>query len=83
MDGRIMRNFVIKLTGDLIRDTQLLARKRSTYLRDFVLRVTVHKAQGPHKKGINVLDRTLAVETRTHQQVKADLASFEGGEVAF
>lgn len=82
LDGRMLQTFRIELTGDLIMDAQLMARRRSTYLRDFVTRVGGF--HGPHRKGINAVDRGLAVVFRSRSQAAADLASSPSGEgVAF
>lgn len=77
MDGRILRTLRIELTGNPAHDAQLLARKRSTYLRDFIRRDPAFR--GPHKKGINVLDRGLAVEYRDYRRTVEDLATFGNG----
>jgi prepilin-type N-terminal cleavage/methylation domain-containing protein len=77
MDGRMLRTLRVVLTGNVIENAQLLAQKRSTYLRDLVRREPTFK--GPHLGGINVLDRGLAVEFRTRDRAAEDLASFGSG----
>lgn len=76
MDGRMLKTFRVELIGDPIKDSQSKARGRSTYLRDFISRDP--NFHGPHKKGINVLDRRLAVEYRSHTAAVTDLSSIGG-----
>ncbi len=80
MDGRMLKTFTVQMTDDPIKNAQQLAMKRSTYLRDFVRRDP--QFRGPHKGGMNVLNRRLDVEYRNRQKVIEDLASFGEG-VAF
>jgi prepilin-type N-terminal cleavage/methylation domain-containing protein len=80
LDGRILRTLTIKYTGNPIIDAQLRSRKESTYLRDLVTRPG--GLHGPHRRGVNVLDRGLAVEFRDERWVIEYLAGFGTG-VAF
>jgi prepilin-type N-terminal cleavage/methylation domain-containing protein len=77
MDGRMLRSLKTKLTGNAIENAQALSRKRGTFLRDFVRRDP--RFRGPHRGGVNVLDRTLAVEFRDRQTTINDLATFGSG----
>lgn len=80
LDGRVFNPGVIKYTGNPIVDAQLRAREQSTFLRDFVTpRPVLH---GPHRQGINVLDRRLAVQFRNQKFVADYLGGFGTG-VAF
>lgn len=73
LDGRILRDPRMKLTGNPILDVQQEAMMRGTYLRDLVERdgATI---MGPHKGGINVINRRLQVEYRNHKVTAEDLA---------
>lgn len=77
LDGRMYRRLKVELTGNPIEDAQLLARKRSTFLRDMITRRGGFR--GPHKKGINVLDRTLAVDFFSEEKTTTWLGTFGGG----
>lgn len=77
MDGRILRKLVIQYTGDPIIDAQLKSRKQSTYLRDLVLRGT--RVRGPHRNGVNVIDRRMAVEFRSQEWIYDYLVGYGQG----
>ncbi len=77
LDGRMYRRLKIKLTGNPVEDAQLLARKRSTFLRDMISRRGGF--HGPHKRGINVMDRTLAVDFFSEEKTVTWLGTFGGG----
>lgn len=78
LDGRMFRSLRHTSTGNLVRDSQLMAFHRSTFLRDMVKRTPI-TLEGPHRKGINVLDRRLDVVYRSHQKVVEDLNEFGTG----
>ena len=77
MDGRMYKRLRVELTGNPVEDAQLLARKRSTFMRDMVTRRGGFR--GPHRGGINVLDRTLAVDYFDGEKTKTWLGTFGGG----
>jgi len=78
LDGRMLKRIRHERTGNPIKDAQLSAFERSTYLRDMVKR-TNRTLEGPHNRGINVLDRRLHVTYRSHKTAVEDLASFGSG----
>jgi prepilin-type N-terminal cleavage/methylation domain-containing protein len=74
MDGRMYKRQKLELTGDPLRDSEQLAYMRGTFIRDLV--DTDHERQppvGPHRGGINVLNRDLQVEFRNQQTINEDL----------
>ena len=80
MDGRMLRHLRIDLTGNPLVDAQRLVRKRGTYLRDLV-EWEGNKILGPHRGGINVINRALQVEYRDKKTANTDLApSYAGVE---
>ena len=87
MDGRVLWDFRMELHAhptsaqQIIENAMEYAKSRSTYLRDMVEQRTTDDAPviGPHRGGIQVLNRTLQVEYRRHEQVVKDLAPNEGG----
>lgn len=75
LDGRILWNFRMDLTGDPIHDAQQYAYSRGMYLRDLLeMRTAGGPIRGPHKGGIMLLNRDLQVEFRDHETVVKDLA---------
>lgn len=72
MDGRILRQLRIELTGNPVTDTLKLVQKRGTYVRDFV-QIDGEDVVGPHFGGINVINRELQVEFRTQKTAQEDL----------
>ncbi|NOT00119.1 MAG: prepilin-type N-terminal cleavage/methylation domain-containing protein [Phycisphaerales bacterium] len=78
LDGRMFKTLGNRLTGNVVRDSQLMAFHRSTFLRDMVKRTPI-TLEGPHRKGINVLDRRLNVQYRSHAEVVEDLNAFGTG----
>jgi type II secretory pathway pseudopilin PulG len=78
LDGRPMHELRIQFTGDPLRDAELIARTRGTYVRDLVLREGI-QVVGPHAGGINVINRDFGVEYRNRQTIQDDLAPNGGG----
>lgn len=81
LDGRRLKFFQANYTGNPIRDSQMYAYTRTTFLRDFV-KVGANRVVGPHAGGINVLDRNLKVEYRNARTTNQDLAP-QGSTVRF
>ncbi len=73
LDGRMLKKFRMELTGNPANDAQQAAILRGTYLRD-LLTWEGQNVAGPHKGGINVLNRDLQVEWRDQPTVQEDLA---------
>jgi len=77
LDGRTYKRWVTKYTGNPITDSQLWSREQAVYLRDFVTQEG--GLHGPHRRGMNVLDRTMAVEFRDHKALADYLGGFGTG----
>ncbi|MGE0480777.1 MAG: prepilin-type N-terminal cleavage/methylation domain-containing protein [Phycisphaerae bacterium] len=73
LDGRMLKNFRMQLTGDPIRDAMEESFAQGVYMRDLIRR-EADSAIGPHKGGINVINRTLQVEKREQKLVTEQLA---------
>lgn len=73
LDGRMLKNFRMNLTGDPINDAMEESFSRGVYMRDFVQREG-NLLLGPHKGGINVINRQLQVEFRDQKKTNEDLA---------
>lgn len=73
MDGRMMRRLRIEMTGNAAVDAQRQMYKRGTYLRDLV-QWENGRIVGPHRGGVNVLNRDLQVEFRDQDTANNDLA---------
>jgi prepilin-type N-terminal cleavage/methylation domain-containing protein len=87
MDGRIFKTEVLRLTGDPLRDILIQAARRGTFLRDLV-EVTIKsdgskETAGPHKSGINVLNKEFKVEFRDQKTMNADLVPNDDEGVRF
>jgi len=78
LDGRPLKALKVQLTGNPIIDAQLHVQAAGAFVRDLVRR-DGDDAIGPHKQGINRLNRNLEVEYRTHDQMVEDLAPNGGG----
>jgi len=86
LDGRMYRRpKPARQTGgdmaSIIRFSQELQSLRGTFIRDMV-KVTRNRVVGPHKRGNNVINRTLDVEYRGEYEINEDLAPF-GNTVKF
>ncbi len=73
LDGRMLKKFRMELTGNVVNDAQQAAILRGTYLRD-LLTWEGRNLIGPHKGGMNVLNRDLQVEWRDQATIQEDLA---------
>ncbi len=73
MDGRVLKKFKMKLDGDPMNDGQQEAISRGTFLRDLV-KSEGDVLVGPHRSGINVINRDMQVEFRDQEQMHKDLA---------
>ncbi|MEW6250944.1 MAG: type II secretion system protein [Planctomycetota bacterium] len=82
MDGRMFRRLRLELTGDPLRDAQQAALRRTTHVRDLVL-WSNGRLVGPHRGGINVLNRDMEVEFRDQRTTNADLAPAYSAGVKF
>lgn len=83
LDGRMMWDFRLELTGDAVRDAQILTYPRATYVRDLVaFRQPDQPVIGPHRGGTMVINRRLEVEFRDQKTTTEDLAP-EGQGVQF
>ena len=81
LDGRQLKFFRAEYTDDPMRNAQVYAYTRTTYLRDFV-KVQGPRIAGPHAGGINVVNRQLQVEYRDPRTTEADL-NRQGSAVRF
>jgi prepilin-type N-terminal cleavage/methylation domain-containing protein len=86
MDGRVLKDLRLdwvtdpKTPADFIKIGQNESILRGTYLRDLVaLRDDKEPVVGPHRGGIQVLDRKLQVRFRGHKAATEDLAPSGGG----
>lgn len=73
MDGRMLKKHKVALTGDPVRDAQAMATLRGTFLRDLVLAEN-GQVIGPHRGGINVINRDFQIEFRDQKTAQEDLA---------
>ncbi len=73
LDGRLLKKLRLELTGDPIEDAQRAALLRGTYIRDLVM-WEGQRIYGPHRDGMNVLNRDLQVEFRGRKTIEEDLA---------
>lgn len=73
LDGRMLRQFRMALTGDPIRDAMEESFARAVAVRDMILREG-DSIRGPHRGGVFVLDRALEVRFRDATETQADLA---------
>ncbi|MFO0839019.1 MAG: prepilin-type N-terminal cleavage/methylation domain-containing protein [Phycisphaerae bacterium] len=73
LDGRILWKIRPDLTGNAIQDTMNLLPLRGTYIRDLVEHVN-GEVFGPHRGGIQVINRDLQFEFRDHKTTNDDLA---------
>ncbi len=73
LDGRMLADLKPDLTGNPIVDTQNLLPLRGTYLRDMITRAD-GVLIGPHRGGIQVINRSLNIEFRTQKITEDDLA---------
>jgi len=73
LDGRMLKKFRMELNGNPVNDAQQAAILRGTYLRD-LLTWEGQTLVGPHKAGMNVLNRDLQVEWRDQATLQEDLA---------
>lgn len=78
LDGRRLRKFAPRPTGNVVLDAQNYAAQRGTYVRDFVLREG-NVVRGPHTGGIVALDRDLNTVFRSYRTIQDDLSSANGG----
>ncbi len=74
LDGRRFEPFDFTATHDPIALANQVAIERSTYVRDLVQREPGGELRGPHRDGINVINRNLEVEFRDHAATNQDLA---------
>ncbi len=83
LDGRMFRTEVLRLTGDPMRDILIQVALRGTFLRDLVEVSSKSDgskdAVGPHRKGINVINKEFKVEFRDQKTMAADLVP--GGDI--
>ena len=80
MDGRIYRRpKPAKQAGaslsSIIRFSQELQSLKGTFVRDLV-KAKNNRVIGPHKRGNNVINKTLDVEYRNEEEINDDLAPF-------
>ena len=73
LDGRQMNEMRYRSTGNIISDAQTFGASRGTYVRDMVRREG-HIVIGPHRRGINVVNREFGVEFRDFKTIQQDLA---------
>lgn len=78
LDGRPMKELQIKFSGDPVTDAQLISRSRGTYLRDMIRREN-DDVVGPHRSGINVINRRFEVEFRDRKSASEDLGEYGAG----
>jgi len=78
LDGRRLKRFRLRSTGDAIRDSQQYSMWRGTFARDLV-RTGGGPTFGPHKGGINALNRNLEAQYRDRETATRDLALYGGG----
>lgn len=78
MDGRVYRRPLLKSSGNRIADAINAATRRGTFLRDMV-RKAGPKVIGPHRGGVNVINKWMDVEHRDQKQTNEDLAPFGQG----
>ncbi|MBK8914005.1 MAG: DUF1559 domain-containing protein [Phycisphaerales bacterium] len=73
LDGRMLRQFRMTLTGDPIRDAMEEVFARAVAVRDMILREG-GMIRGPHRGGVFVLDRGLEVRYRSAAETQSDLS---------
>lgn len=80
LDGRMLCKLKLELTGNPAEDAQRIVIMRGTYVRDLIV-WEGSQVIGPHRGGINVLNRDLQVEFRNAQTTNEDLApNFTGSK---
>ena len=72
LDGRMFKQLKLELTGNPIEDSERLVIMRGTFVRDLVVK-DGGQLFGPHKGGINVINRDLQVEFRDQTTTNEDL----------
>jgi prepilin-type N-terminal cleavage/methylation domain-containing protein len=81
LDGRMLAKLQIEWVNspstpqEFIQNSIMIAKQRGTYVRDLLrMRQAGEPVVGPHRGGINVLDRDLQVKLRSAEQAYEDLA---------
>ncbi len=74
LDYRIYKPPSLKMTGNAYQDILNAQYRRGTFVRDMVKVLAFSKVEGPHRGGINVINKHLAVEYRNKEATNKDLA---------
>lgn len=74
LDGRVYWRFELEKSANPIANVMQELYAEGTFLRDLIERTPAGKALGPHRGGINVINRDLDVEFRPQEQVQEQLA---------
>ena len=74
MDYRMYKPPSMEMTGNVIQDALNRQYRRGMFVRDMVRVVDFKRVVGPHRGGINAINKRMAVEFRNENDTNDDLA---------
>ena len=74
LDYRMYRPPTLEMSGDVIQDALRAQYRRGMFIRDMVQVIDFKRVVGPHRGGINAIDKRMTVEYRSERATNEDLA---------